>query len=188
MLLSLDCTVLSQAWGDEAKDVQFILKRVSSRAASGKRQKVKRTNSKLLTRLAEGLPSESEAEVASMQGNIQALLKIIISQVWTQFSHTEGCFYVTLQRETIQTQLGNLKAKDLYLKTLDKSLSCSDGREYVLRNYLEQIPEHAEVRAHIHHTANYILGLQEQLEESQDSGCGSGNDTQVTPCRRAGPT
>jgi len=134
-----------KAWGDEAKDVQFILKRVSSRAASGKRQKVKRTNSKLLTRLAEGLPSESEAEVASMQGNIQALLKIIISQ-----------------RETIQTQLGNLKAKDLYLKTLDKSLSCSDGREYVLRNYLEQIPEHAE----------------EQLEESQDSGCGSGNDTQ----------
>ena len=59
----------------------------------------------------------------------QALLKIIIQQ-----------------RETIQTQLGNLKAKDLYLKTLDKSLSCSDGREYVLRNYLEQIPEHVEVR------------------------------------------
>ena len=58
----------------------------------------------------------------------QALLKIIITQ-----------------RETIQTQLGNLKAKDLYLKTLDKSLSCSDGREYVLRNYLEQIPEHSEV-------------------------------------------
>ena len=58
----------------------------------------------------------------------QALLKIIIQQ-----------------RETIQTQLGNLKAKDLYLKTLDKSLSCSDGREYVLRNYLEQIPEHVEV-------------------------------------------
>ena len=38
------------------------------------------------------------------------------------------------------------QAKDMYLKTLDKSLSCSDGREYVLRNYLEQIPEHAEVR------------------------------------------
>ena len=37
------------------------------------------------------------------------------------------------------------QAKDMYLKTLDKSLSCSDGREYVLRNYLEQIPEHAEV-------------------------------------------
>ena len=51
----------------------------------------------------------------------------------------------------------------MYLKTLDKSLSCSDGREYVLRNYLEQIPEHSE----------------ETLEESQDSGCGSGNDTQV---------
>ena len=40
-----------------------------------------------------------------------------------------------------------IQAKDMYLKTLDKSLSCSDGREYVLRNYLEQIPEHAEVRA-----------------------------------------
>ena len=52
---------------------------------------------------------------------------------------------IITQRETIQTQLGNLKAKDLYLKTLDKSLSCSDGREYVLRNYLEQIPEHSEV-------------------------------------------
>ena len=78
--------------------------------------------------------------------SLQALLKIIINQ-----------------RETIQTQLGNLKAKDMYLKTLDKSLSCSDGREYVLRNYLEQIPEHSE----------------ETLEESQDSGCGSGNDTQV---------
>ena len=66
--------------------------------------------------------------MGNMQGNIQALLKIIISQ-----------------RETIQNQLGKLKAKDMYLKTLDKSLSCSDGREYVLRNYLEQIPEHVEV-------------------------------------------
>ena len=82
----------------------------------------------------------------SYSSYFQALLKIIITQ-----------------RETIQTQLGNLKAKDLYLKTLDRSLSCSDGREYVLRNYLEQIPEHSE----------------ETLEESQDSGCGSGNNTQV---------
>merc|ERR1719507_1615519 len=141
-----------QAWGPEAKDVQFILKRVSSRKVSRPRTKVKRTNSKLIKQLAEleqkhpkYAASDSDSEVAHMQGNIQALLKIIIQQ-----------------RETIQTQLGNLKAKDLYLKTLDKSLSCSDGREYVLRNYLEQIPEHSE----------------ETLEESQDSGCGSGNDTQ----------
>merc|ERR1719192_574095 len=141
-----------QAWGPEAKDVQFILKRVSSRKVSRPRTKVKRTNSKLIKQLAEleekhpkYAGSDSDSEVTHMQGNIQALLKIIITQ-----------------RETIQTQLGNLKAKDLYLKTLDKSLSCSDGREYVLRNYLEQIPEHSE----------------ETLEESQDSGCGSGNDTQ----------
>lgn len=141
-----------QAWGPEARDVQFILKRVSCKKVSRPRTKVKRTNSKLIKQLAEleqkhpkYAASDSDSEVAHMQGNIQALLKIIIQQ-----------------RETIQTQLGNLKAKDLYLKTLDKSLSCSDGREYVLRNYLEQIPEHAE----------------ETLEESQDSGCGSGNDTQ----------
>jgi len=142
-----------QAWGKEAKDVQFILKRVSSKKVSRPRTKVKRTNSKLIKQLADFeqkhpkyAGSDSDSEVVHMQGNIQALLKIIISQ-----------------RETIQTQLGNLKAKDMYLKTLDKSLSCSDGREYVLRNYLEQIPEHVE----------------ETLEESQDSGCGSGNDTQV---------
>lgn len=141
-----------QAWGPEARDVQFILKRVSCKKVSRPRTKVKRTNSKLIKQLAEleqkhpkYAGSDSESEVVNMQGNIQALLKIIIQQ-----------------RETIQTQLGNLKAKDLYLKTLDKSLSCSDGREYVLRNYLEQIPEHGE----------------EPLEESQDSGCGSGNDTQ----------
>jgi len=141
-----------QAWGKEAKDVQFILKRVSSKKVSRPRTKVKRSNSKLIKQLADFeqkhpkyAGSDSDSEVVHMQGNIQALLKIIISQ-----------------RETIQTQLGNLKAKDMYLKTLDKSLSCSDGREYVLRNYLEQIPEHVE----------------ETLEESQDSGCGSGNDTQ----------
>ena len=97
---------------------------------------------------------------------LQALLKIIITQ-----------------RETIQTQLGNLKAKDLYLKTLDKSLSCSDGREYVLRNYLEQIPEHSEVSpASFSFEAtrsSCLSSFQETLEESQDSGCGSGNDTQV---------
>merc|ERR1719225_881231 len=133
-----------QAWGPEARDVQFILKRVSCKKVSRPRTKVKRTNSKLIKQLAEleqkhpkYAGSDSESEVVNMQGNIQALLKIIIQQ-----------------RETIQTQLGNLKAKDLYLKTLDKSLSCSDGREYVLRNYLEQIPEHGE----------------EPLEESQDSG------------------
>ena len=44
------------------------------------------------------------------------------------------------------------QAKDMYLKTLDKSLSCSDGREYVLRNYLEQIPEHAEVTGQMFYT------------------------------------
>lgn len=143
-----------QAWGPEAQDVQFILKRVSSKGPARRSCKVKRTNSKLIKQLAEfeargefeKSKCENEgSEVQHMQGNIQALLKIIISQ-----------------RETIQSQLGTLKAKDMYLKTLDKSLSCSDGREYVLRNYLEQIPEHAE----------------ETLEESQDSGCGSGNDTQ----------
>ena len=74
--------------------------------------------------------SEDGSKVQHMQGNIQALLKISISQ-----------------SGTIKSQLGTLKAKDMYLKTLDKSLSCSDGREYVLRNYLEQIPEHAEVRS-----------------------------------------
>ena len=97
----------------------------------------------------------------------QALLKIIITQ-----------------RETIQTQLGNLKAKDLYLKTLDKSLSCSDGREYVLRNYLEQIPEHSEVSPSLSSPVirpSCLPSFQETLEESQDSGCGSGNDTQVFP-------
>merc|ERR1719400_2030298 len=144
-----------QAWGPEAQDVQFILKRVSSKGSARRSCKVKRTNSKLIKQLAEfeargefeksKCESEDGSEVQHMQGNIQALLKIFISQ-----------------RETIQSQLGTLKAKDMYLKTLDKSLSCSDGREYVLRNYLEQIPEHGE----------------EPLEESQDSGCGSGNDTQ----------
>ena len=123
-----------QAWGPEAQDVQFILKRISSKGstASKRRNSVKRTNSKLMKQLADfeksKCESEDGSEVQHMQGNIQALLKIIISQ-----------------RETIQSQLGTLKAKDMYLKTLDKSLSCSDGREYVLRNYLEQIPEHAEV-------------------------------------------
>ena len=64
---------------------------------------VKRTNSKLIKQLAEfeargefeksKCESEGEgSEVQHMQGNIQALLKIIISQ-----------------RETIQSQLGTLK-------------------------------------------------------------------------------
>ena len=62
---------------------------------------VKRTNSKLIKQLAEfeargefeKSKVESEgSEVQHMQGNIQALLKIIISQ-----------------RETIQSQLGTLK-------------------------------------------------------------------------------
>ena len=58
------------------------------------------------------------------------------------------------------------QAKDMYLKTLDKSLSCSDGREYVLRNYLEQIPEHAEVTDRMFYRRekkNMIVA--EQLEE-----------------------
>jgi len=149
-----------QAWGKDAAEVQFILKRKAGRGNKVKRsdsnsqKKVRRTNSKLIKKLeaweqkTSGLAASETSDgdsVCGMQGNIKALLKIIISQ-----------------RETIQTQLGTLKAKDLYLKTLDKSLSCTDGREYVLRNYLEQIPEHVE----------------ENLEESQDSGCGSGNDTQ----------
>ena len=63
---------------------------------------VKRTNSKLIKQLAEfeargefeksKCESEDGSEVQHMQGNIQALLKIIISQ-----------------RETIQSQLGTLK-------------------------------------------------------------------------------
>ena len=76
-----------QAWGAEARDVQFILKRVSTKE-KGRRQgaKVKRTNSKLIKQLADFEKSkvaEVEAgseEVQHMQGNIQALLKIIISQ------------------------------------------------------------------------------------------------------------
>merc|ERR1719192_2040211 len=87
-----------QAWGPEAKDVQFILKRVSCKKVSRPRTKVKRTNSKLIKQLAEfekaKCESEDGSEVQHMQGNIQALLKIIISQ-----------------RETIQSQLGTLKVK-----------------------------------------------------------------------------
>ena len=68
-----------QAWGPEAKDVQFILKRVSSRKVSRPRTKVKRTNSKLIKQLTEleqkhpkyaGSDSESET-VTHMQDNIQ---------------------------------------------------------------------------------------------------------------------
>ena len=108
-----------QAWGPEAQDVQFILKRVSSKGSARRSCKVnfrmlttpvtmnvlqvKRTNSKLIKQLAEfeargefeksKCESEGEgSEVQHMQGNIQALLKIIISQ-----------------RETIQSQLGTLK-------------------------------------------------------------------------------
>ena len=42
-----------QAWGKETEDVQFILKRVSTkkRSSSGPRAKIKRTNSKLLKQL-----------------------------------------------------------------------------------------------------------------------------------------
>ena len=108
-----------KAWGPEAQDVQFILKRVSSKGSARRSCKVnftmmttpvtmivlqvKRTNSKLIKQLAEfeargefeksKCESEGEgSEVQHMQGNIQALLKIIISQ-----------------RETIQSQLGTLK-------------------------------------------------------------------------------
>ena len=68
-----------QAWGPEAKDVQFILKRVSSKKVSRPRTKVKRTNSKLIKQLTEleqkhpkyaGSDSESET-VTHMQDNIQ---------------------------------------------------------------------------------------------------------------------
>ena len=203
-----------QAWGPEARDVQFILKRVSCKKVSRPRTKVKRTNSKLIKQLADleqkhpkYAGSDSDSEVVNMQGNIQVssglhtlivLFNLLATKTTNHLStdipsqslimlfkilFTTDLFslvydYVNLdqifinecqnrppplpppihgscvqallkiiiqQRETIQTQLGNLKAKDLYLKTLDKSLSCSDGREYVLRNYLEQIPEHGEV-------------------------------------------
>ena len=67
-----------QAWGPEAKDVQFILKRVSSKKVSRPRTKVKRTNSKLikqLTELEQKHPkyagSDSDSEVTHMQDNIQ---------------------------------------------------------------------------------------------------------------------
>ena len=67
-----------QAWGPEACDVQFILKRVSSRKVTRPRTKVKRTNSKLIKQLADleqkhpkYAPSDSDSEVAHMQGNIQ---------------------------------------------------------------------------------------------------------------------
>ena len=67
-----------QAWGPEARDVQFILKRVSCKKVSRPRTKVKRTNSKLIKQLAEleqkhpkYAASDSDSEVAHMQGNIQ---------------------------------------------------------------------------------------------------------------------
>ena len=67
-----------QAWGPEARDVQFILKRVSCKKVSRPRTKVKRTNSKLIKQLAEleqkhpkYAGSDSESEVVNMQGNIQ---------------------------------------------------------------------------------------------------------------------
>ena len=67
-----------QAWGPEARDVQFILKRVSCKKVSRPRTKVKRTNSKLIKQLAEleqkhpkYAGSDSDSEVVNMQGNIQ---------------------------------------------------------------------------------------------------------------------
>lgn len=68
-----------QAWGAEARDVQFILKRVSCKKVSSRpRTKVKRTNSKLIKQLAEleqkhpkYAASDSDSEVVHMQGNIQ---------------------------------------------------------------------------------------------------------------------
>ena len=67
-----------QAWGAEACDVQFILKRVSARRVTRPRTKVKRTNSKLIKQLAEleqkhpkYAASDSDSEVVNMQGNIQ---------------------------------------------------------------------------------------------------------------------
>ena len=70
-----------QAWGPEACDVQFILKRVSSRKVTRPRTKVKRTNSKLIKQLADleqkhpkYAASDSDSEVAHMQGNIQVCI------------------------------------------------------------------------------------------------------------------
>ena len=67
-----------QAWGPEARDVQFILKRVSCKKVSRPRTKVKRTNSKLIKQLADleqkhpkYAGSDSDSEVVNMQGNIQ---------------------------------------------------------------------------------------------------------------------
>ena len=83
-----------QAWGPEAQDVQFILKRVSSKGSARRSCKVnftmmtapitmnvlqvKRTNSKLIKQLAEfekfeksKCESEDGSEVQHMQGNIQ---------------------------------------------------------------------------------------------------------------------
>ena len=71
-------TTYARGWGPEARDVQFILKRVSCKKVSRPRTKVKRTNSKLIKQLAEleqkhpkYAGSDSDSEVVNMQGNIQ---------------------------------------------------------------------------------------------------------------------
>ena len=99
-----------QAWGPEAKDVQFILKRVSSRKVSRPRTKVKRTNSKLIKQLAEleekhpkYAGSDSDSEVTHMQGNIQVTpavllgLKEIICLGTDQQHTTLNCYILDLK-------------------------------------------------------------------------------------------
>ena len=74
---------LVSAWGAEAAEVQFILKRLSARAAHRRSKAVRRSNSKLVRQLSElegrlgkdgGGGSESGgSEISAFQGNIQVL-------------------------------------------------------------------------------------------------------------------
>ena len=92
-----------QAWGPEAKDVQFILKRVSSRKVSRPRTKVKRTNSKLIKQLAEleqkhpkYAGSDSDSEVTHMQGNIQVRRASLCLEI-DQQHRTLKCYILDLK-------------------------------------------------------------------------------------------
>ena len=92
-----------QAWGPEAKDVQFILKRVSSKKVSRPRTKVKRTNSKLIKQLAEleqkhpkYAGSDSDSEVTHMQGNIQVRRASLCLEIDQQHT-TLKCYILDLK-------------------------------------------------------------------------------------------
>ena len=102
-----------QAWGPEAKDVQFILKRVSSRKVSRPRTKVKRTNSKLIKQLAEleqkhpkYAGSDSDSEVTHMQGNIQ--VRLATSEA-LGFENKQFVLRLTQQHTTLKCYILDLK-------------------------------------------------------------------------------